>query len=419
MISKDKNIFLCSFLIAGTILEMGFGSYFPIRLTYMFYVFFVLNINKVDNIGIITKNIFFATSALYFSMALVFDYVNAEGLPILQDFFNILWWSIFMVIIDSIIQTHNEFKVLMRNTFVLTFLFTFIVSVLGGFKLVNILDESYFASYYAADGVLISGSSLTPDYNVFATSIILGVIAGKYVLEITKPKILKIVILVSQFYMLFIVFNSYSRRGILFIILALFVMFTVSFTKRISLKSNLIKTCVTFSIFIISSAYIGKYINIYSSESLLLRIESLSSKNLGDDRIVRWDLGKEMFLNYNLLELIFGGGFKYNAKYSYVFFNALGTDHPHNFLVSTALYGGMIALILMGLVIILLCYKYIVNFHQLKCMSVWFFVLLIFSLTSLNTWFSIKLNVILSLLPYMSVFKQTNDIGSLENSKTQ
>jgi hypothetical protein len=408
---KEFNLNFASFIISGCILDMAMGSFFQLHLIYFFYLFIFINVlGKIKpDLTALNKNIPYTLSALVFFLISFINYYEVVKLPIIKgEIFNIIWWSLFVIYMDAHISTINDFNFLLKRIFFLAFVFSLITSLCGAYKFFCILNGNNLESFYTDEGFLIFGTSLTADYNIFAMGIILGVLSGKYLFEITRNKLWKIFILLSQFFMLGTVLFSNSRRGFIFIIISILVIIFYHDTK-INLKNTILKNLFFISlivIFIFGFGLFDKFfdslINNTNTEEIFVRLNTLKTEESVNDRIDRLELGMYLLNNYSISELFTGKGFFYLELFSTKFKSDIGSDHPHNFLLSTMLYGGFFAFCIISYLTFRVSRAYIKNMQYFKILPFWFLIILIIAFTSTNSFFSIKLMIILSLIPFMS-----------------
>jgi len=320
------------------------------------------------------------------------------------------------------LENINDYKRFEYLTHFLCFVVVIFASLVAGYKFDEIIHGNLKESFYA-NSVLINGTSLSADYNVFAAALILGVISGKYIYDKTKNVFYRFTIIFFQIYILAIVFFSNSRRGVLFIIFAVVLLLTFTFNERnlwkhmkIRMIKNLFIIALPAVLFLFLFNPTSKIVlNNSNTQEIINRINTLTNeKQVVGDRIVRIVFAEDLISSFTFPQLLIGDGFHYLEQYSNHFHTELGADYPHNFLYSTVLYSGIIGLLLIIIFIYKVMRMYLRNFSIMSSFALWFIVLFLFSLTSANTWFSLRLNIILSLLPFLTFtnlkkkFDQTN-----------
>jgi hypothetical protein len=404
---KKFNLFFASFIISGCIFDMAMGSFFKFHLIYFFYLFIIINVigNIKPDLTSLKNNISFTSSAILFVIICLINFNYVDNLPIIKgEIFNIIWWSLFVVFLNRHIVNKEDFHFLLNKIFYLTFLFSFITSLCGAYKFLAILNGNELSVFYTDSGDLINGTSLTADYNIFALGLILGVISGKFIYEITLNKIFKNVILLVQIFMLVIVLLSNSRRGFIFIFIALFIMFFYSESRKnkFELKKFFLLIILCIIIFSLFENFLNILINNDYSLEIFNRLSTLKTNEFMSDRVERLDYGYKLINNYSFSELIKGKGFFYFESYSANFNTELGSDHPHNFFLSTFLYGGVISFGIICYLTFRVIQVYLNNLRFFKVLPYWYFLILIVAFTSSSSFFSIKLMIILTLIPFMN-----------------
>jgi hypothetical protein len=148
-------------------------------------------------------------------------------------------------------------------------------------------------------------------------------------------------------------------------------------------------------------------------DSSISRIFTLKDELSGsNERTIRFDWALEKISNYDTGSLIFGNGFDYLPKMGKEFGGEI-EDNPHNFILSTFLYGGVIGVIL----IVCLVYKLVMKVFLIK--KYLFFIsmlLVVFSLTSSNSLFSYR---IFPIIVFLSTVRNIPTKLTLSSSKPQ
>jgi len=129
------------------------------------------------------------------------------------------------------------------------------------------------------------------------------------------------------------------------------------------------------------------------------------SKNvLAGGRIDRWRFAYQYFKKeHNTYEKLFGGGFDYLQAYSITFFNdPEHMDYPHNTLISSVLYSGILGGIIY-LVFLLFSFYYGFKYRQHHGMFLIFYLLTFFFVFfSSNSHFELPLFTFLSIVPFFT-----------------
>ncbi len=405
------SLLLPAFILALCFLEMAFGNLLHFRVVWLFYAYVIyfiffrsfkasLSVNKVY----ILPYLFLVLG--YLLAALLSDnfYNTIKG-----EMFNILWWTIFSLLVVSELNKEAKVVFFFNRLSLMIFTGSLVAAIIGLYKLyIFEFSGTIWETSYSQEGTIIQGSSLNSDYNIYTLGILLGVFAGKYSNDLYPTKIKNLVFKLSTPVMALAMLTSGSRRGILFTILMLLIVYLFKFSSQISIVRQLatqkVKTltfcCLFILLFILFVDNIEFILNNLQLESTIFgRLATLSSQlTQANERTLRWDLAYEMLSSKDLVQLIFGSGFDYISRYGEKFGNT--EDNPHNFILATWLYGGFCAVLMLFITLI----------TSLRCMAnkpifTFFFIaqlfLLFFSLTSSNTLFSYRIFPVLTLLPLL------------------
>ena len=399
-------------IFALCILEMSFGLYIRFHVVWWFYFYFVWSLinysgkRKADGNS---KKISTYSIVLYLLSCLIYiihHFLGKEFYKIsTNETFNILWWTMFgALLVYQIKQGHiyNQlFNLYIRN---IVFFGCFISSSLGIFKYFNLLSGNSLDSYYYLDR-LLTGSSLNADYNVYALGLSIGGLLSIGFYNNFKKRSSKILYSGVISAIILAILLSGSRRGIL---MSGFTLFCLLYSNRIMAARRQI---TLFSIifvpiivlFLINNNWdiITQYIEstdlLHQSITRVLTLkDELQNEN---ERTTRFYWGFNYFLERNGTEQFFGSGFEYLKLMGYTFLGEF-EDNPHNYLLSSLLYGGSIGFVLMILLSINLISS---SFHFHRFWYPVVLIVLLFGLTSSNSLFSLR--IFPSLLLLMSLHK--------------
>jgi hypothetical protein len=422
----DKiKTFLPALIFSLCILEMSFGVNFHFKTVYWFYFYvvislfdFLFSLNSKNKNFFVNKN----TVYTYFLCVIIytFQFFATSGYKYVictSDMFNILWWSIFGFIL--IFQINNcviNLHFFWDYTYKLVFFGCVMSAIIGLIKYYNILNNNISLSYYF-NKKLIIGSSLNSDYNIYSFGLMLGVL---YSFELRKyyiSNISKFVLYFGNFLILFSIFLSGSRRGIILFFAIIFLGFYYNKVKKLNFQFELIrflKFPIIFFIiffifydniiyFIIDTGLIDKSIN-----RIFTVLDQLSGEN---ERTIRFKWALNDYNNFTLFEQLFGQGFNYLPKMGLKF--RVSEDYPHNFLLSTLLYGGLFGF-LFSILNIFYSLQSIFKYNKIIYFTILF--LFFFGLTSSNSLFSFKIFPILIFLSSYST-NSNNSLIIQNNSK--
>ncbi len=300
------------------------------------------------------------------------------------------------------------------------------------------------------------GFSLSTDYNFYAVAIFIGFVILLWRKENLFPEKYKLV--EYLFFMLICtnVFYSGSRRGILILFSILILQFIASSFQyfkhkkidKVFFKCILGILVILFQIYFLYFSsfpvrkFTGKAINVYAipykkeitaiafryitlfdtkadykkmyidmwpreKSDQVIKLEDtkepIYEKTTYGSRLERWKYGIEIFTKkYNIGQQIFGKGFSYLRRYAIRFrvilFNSY--DYPHNPLIASLLYGGIIGFLLL---LTYLSYSLFLIFKLKMYDNVLitsYFIISFFSLLSGNSYFSIPIYVAITLIPF-------------------
>lgn len=209
------------------------------------------------------------------------------------------------------------------------------------------------------------------------------------------------------------IFLSGSRRGIVLILLLLFLL-SVKHLKATLLKRKVltrrllidrcINTVLLMGVILYSMSWVATNQTIFLEsrelDKLFARIETVvDSESVTSERTIRWTKSVEIFGTYNIIEKLFGAGFDYLEIFGRLFSSS--EDYPHNYLISSLLYGGVITFCGVGLFTVVTLMRYVRQRAVFKVMTLWFVLGIFMLLTSKNSMFSVQFLLFLFLLPYV------------------
>ncbi|TDM32452.1 hypothetical protein ETI03_01790 [Macrococcoides canis] len=267
-----------------------------------------------------------------------------------------------------------------------------------------LLTRGTFISVLYIDDLYPSGTSLVIDYNMFSMSIIISAILSIYMIsrseKLSYKLILSIIIIADLISVLF----AGSRRGWVILSLLLIIIFFLVIFRMMSNKNAFtiilfISTILTTVLFIILSIFYIMNIDLTllaskEVEKLIARFDTLKFDQLNqgvENRDIRWSFTFYLIENMNSFELLLGNGFDYLRLFSERFNTPLDSDYPHNPILSSMLYSGLIGTLPLALMLGLSLAKSLAL--VIKCrftLAAPFIVSFAFSIISANSIFSIK-----------------------------
>ncbi len=375
---------------------------------------------------------------------------------IIKDILHLAVYSFIVFFIITFIKTKDDFNNFISKLagfFVYLALFSAVAGLVKYILVVSGFEFEYVIPIVSDD----FHTSILTDYNFYSLVIYLGAFSYFYLIfnndasiQYIRPGMIIPLLTIS-------VLLSSSRRGLIILILFLIiaVVYLIFFRNKDSVKINriLIKSLiytvlsvffVVISIWIYSLNYRGQSLKTNSCDinnftfgitSTAYRYSSVFSKELnfdllyyriwgcdtktggvgygpqGDDIYVETDyvtvsrIGRikkslEIFEQYNTKQKIIGKGFEYNKTMGDFFHqdrNEKRIDYPHNFLISSLLYSGIVGaffIFLFGIQVILALFSK----NTSKFLNSVFFLILFYSMMSGNTIFSIPVFFVLIIL---------------------
>ena len=144
---------------------------------------------------------------------------------------------------------------------------------------------------------------------------------------------------------------------------------------------------------------------VYSSKEMFriaTRLSTMGDSNAFDPRSDRWDYTQNLFDSYPIANKFFGGGFDYLPKFANLYLGGkVGEDYPHNFILSTLLYNGILGVVLYLLLIGQVLWSYLRRYSKHKVFFFFFLYFMIVVSTSSNSLFSNWICTPLLLIPLL------------------
>lgn len=420
MFGLHLKTLLPAIIFALCILEMSFGLSIHFHVVWWFYFYFVwslINFNGERNADGSSIKLNTYLIVLYLLSCLIYTLHHFLGKEFYEnstsETFNILWWTVFGGLLLYQIKQgqvyYGLFQVYVRN---IVFFGCCISALMGLLKYVNILSGRYINSYYYEDHLLL-GSSLSTDYNVYSLGLTIGALLSLGLFKkITKIPLKYLYILTIGIIVLSILLSG-SRRGVLMSGYILFCLANSSqifnSRKQITLVTTLFVPIVVLLIisnnwdkiseYFLSTGFLDQGIT-----RVLTLKEELQGENERSSRLL-WSL--DYFSGRTGFETIFGSGFEYLKLMGRIFSGEI-EDTPHNYLISSLLYGGILSLIIS----LLMSYELIscsFNHHRVWYLVV--LVLIIFGLTSSNSLFAMRMFPTLIIIMSLRIHKSNKPMG--------
>ena len=400
MLGLNLKTLLPALIFSLCILEMSFGLYIRFNLVWWFYLYFIWSLFHVfaksgvnfSAIKVNSKLLF-----LYFLSCIIYIYRHLLEMEFYKhstnESFNILWWSIFGVLLLVQIKESTVNRELFFNYVKqIVFFGCLIASILGILKYINILAGNFVDSYFY-EGVLMTGSSLSPDYNVFSLGLSIGVLLSIGTVREISKKYSKVLYISAVILILISILLSGSRRGILMSAYIIVCLGNANSIMNARKQTTLIFILIIpITVLILVNNYWNNISEYLTSTDILdqsiARILTLKEEFYGEnERTVRFSWSIDYYFERSRLEQIFGSGFRY-LKLMGANISGDIEDNPHNYLLSALLYGGFLCFIIMVSLTLELIYSSF--YHNRR----WYPVVLLvifFGVTSSNSLFAMRM----------------------------
>jgi len=158
--------------------------------------------------------------------------------------------------------------------------------------------------------------------------------------------------------------------------------------------------------------------DIVFEEEKRANLENFEKTTYGS-RTERWLYALDIFKNqYNFQQKLFGNGFNYLTTFGNRFWvennEPFKVDYPHNPLLASLLYSGIVGLAIYVLFLLLMVYKYLRNFQQNFIFFVFFLIASFFAFFSGNSHFNIPIFAFFSIMPYYTDYLKKTNIGKIK-----
>jgi len=395
-------------IIATTCIDMWLGIYTLVRCG-IYIVAVVLAFAgsgfkpRFNAIGAV----FLLTGSLYILKALLYPPV-----PILvrNDIRNILVGFAFLTtfgITDLTVESWERFQLKMHRTMVAV---SSTGALLGLAKLLYYNQGGVIPQLMDPERGYPLGTSLTMDYNFYSLPLLLGLMSAFWLIKRDFAPLWRTLALLSLPCLALAVLFSGSRRGFIVILCAVPIFFAWLFfgTRDRPFKKpglgmfwkvvSTIAVCLLLFCVLKFDFVSQTFQNVASADSLsdvLKRWDTFEEGTYSDSRVYYWTVSLQRLAHFGFMDYLFGEGFGYVTD--------LGADpdivedYPHNFLLSSMLYGGVtqtcILIVMVGIAL-----KRLVFGLNRSMLGGWFVLVLFFLSTSCNSFFSSEIAIFLMIL---------------------
>lgn len=328
------------------------------------------------------------------------------------------------ILLMSNTSSASEFEVFRRNTMRISALWAALLAVLGLYKYYLMGIGVKVALIWIEGRPYPWGASLVVDYNFYAFAMLVGAISSLYCFREARSGLTKTWYLTCSVVCLAATALAGSRRG--WVTEAIFlaaltiagVIVPWNFVLRLRRDPRrAVQSLKTLAAVLILSMFclpiIGRYVwhaanqNTQEArqhnEDLKFRFSTLAAPHQAfAERSTRWEYSLQMINERTPFEILFGTGFDYLPRFATRFdVRGGGEDYPHNPLISTLLYSGVLG----AMWVFLYLGATFLTYWKYKSVDMYFFLVyftaLWFILPSFNTLFSGKLLVVSMVVPWL------------------
>ncbi len=305
---------------------------------------------------------------------------------IISDIINIICFIIIWLIMGTELNINRFIKLL-------SIISTNLLAIIGIISLYkfNMLLANIKLSQFMNGSFYPNGTSLVKDYNMFTYGFIIGMIFCLYLIKIHKNKLIVLYYNFVFFLLSFVIVFAGSRRGwiSLFIVWCIFIIQSLTNTSKRNFKELLLSLMKPIIYVLLIFLMVNFITNIFSADfvvenqrqltNLSNRLSTLTNDDSGalTPRVDRLNYSAELFEDYNFIQFFIGDGFNYISKFGIKFSTSNLEDYPHNPVISSLLYSGVIG-IFFTLTFIL--YSFYFSIKNYKIIGVHFLLIFLISI---------------------------------------
>ena len=351
--------------------------------------------------------LFFLTGGLYILKALLYPPVPSL---VRNDIRNILVGFAFLATFGMAHLTQEawrQFQFKLHRTMVL---FSTLGAVLGLAKLFYYNQGGVIPYLMDPERGYPLGTSLTMDYNFYSLPLLLGILSAFWLMKRDGSSLWRTLALVSLPLLVVAVLFSGSRRGL--IVLACAVPFLAAwliFGRReprpeqagsgaIWKAALTILGCVLLFCALQLDSVSQAVQEVTAADSLSdvwKRWQTFQEGTYSDSRVYYWTVTLQRLSHFRFLDFLFGQGFGYVTDLGAD--PDLAEDYPHNFVLSSMLYGGVLQTSIL-LMMVFLAFTQLAFGGNRSLLGGWFLLVVFFLSTSCNSFFSSEIAVFLTVV---------------------
>jgi len=396
----------------------GIPLFFP--LAFLLFIWFGL-VRKRLRVPVNTGVVLFLICLLFYCVGLLeTGHIYRENARDLQNSAGVMLMTPLLFSLDL-----REFRDFRSSAQTMGAAISAVIAVVGLYKFHLMMQGVDIDLFWVEGRPYPWGTSLVIDYNFFAFAMLIGALSSLFCLRRSST------VLGRVYYQLCFVLASIamalsgSRRGwvtegLFFLSLTILTIWSglksfARFHRSFALSKQGLKTfaalLIVLTIGLCWQATYGQSAVIRDAgvsdevQTLHQRFLTLTDPDQAfDERTERWTYTAEVLSQSSLAQLVFGQGFDYLSRFASVFQTRGGEDYPHNPILSTALYSGVIGAFWALLLLIVAAVKFCKCLYLDSYFASIYFASLWFVIPSFNTLFSGKFLLLLLLIPWMVEF---------------
>jgi hypothetical protein len=284
-------------------------------------------------------------------------------------------------------------------------------AVLGLAKFIYFIQGGIVTSLMDPERGYPLGSSLQQDYNFYSLPLLLGMFSAFWLIKRDPSSLWRTAALLCVPALLGAVLLSGSRRGLTVVIVAtpLLLLWALLSGRRTHLPVNRgrirwktlgVGLALAAVIAVLKRDSLDDFASRFLSADSLVQItnrwETFEDGTYSDSRLNHWSITLDRLARFRPFQYLFGEGFAYVTD--------LGADpdaeedYPHNFLLSSMLYGGLVQTVCLVLMLAMALSGLARRASGSGMLCAWFLLLLYFLSTSCNSFFSSEAAIFLAVV---------------------
>ena len=255
------------------------------------------------------------------------------------------------------------------------------------------------------------GSSLQFDYNFFSLPLLLGLVSAFWLLKRSSSSLWQTAAVLGLPILISGVLFSGSRRGLVTIVCAVPLLLAWVVMRRVGAPSEARRAGISWKLLAIALSLLavvctlkfdsliqfgGQLTSADSFSEVLGRWKTFEEGTYSESRIHYWSITAQRLARLDALDLLFGEGFIYVTDLGAD--PELAEDYPHNFVLSSLLYGGIVQTACLLMMVGVTFARLLRGRQRASMFGCWFLLVILFLFTSSNSFFSSEIAVFLTVL---------------------